>query len=83
MRQSIVLTVKEIINLCEFSGIPVDATQVDEDSLETEICVSPVDNMKFVFEQADGTEILREYTGNMAWYAEYPEEGVHPLGDEK
>lgn len=73
----LILTVAEIRDLAEFAGVMQHGVPLplDADELETEIVIGDcpkqgIDN--------DG-EV--EHYRHMAWYYEYPEEGVFPLGE--
>ena len=73
------LTVKEIIDLARFSGIPlVEDILPTEDELETEFNI---------FKSSKGVYCLEEGTVTTANYfasiTDYPEEGSIPLGDYK
>ena len=85
MSTTLTLSIKEIVELCLFSGVSIDVNQFDEEPelLETEMCICPAQGRMLRFEQSDGSVKEKEYTGNIAWFSEYTEEGVYPLGKEK
>lgn len=70
MSGEITLTIKQILNLCELTGIAIDKDQCcfskngEEYLLETEYCIS------------------QNKHGSIAYIYEYPEEGVYPLSGE-
>ncbi len=73
------LTISEIKNLAEFAGMTVDLEGIDADEMESEISVvlCPKDGLL----DDDGKTKIK-YTGHIAYFSEYPEEGCHPLGEE-
>ena len=71
-----ILTVAEIKDLAECAGLVLEKdVEFDEYELSTEICI---EENKIVTGD-DG--ISRQYN-HIAYFHEYPEEGVYPLGDE-
>ena len=78
MKEIITLTIGEIINLARFAGLVIDPETADDpDDLDVEISIGPVPEKGL---SADGVEGIK-YNGHMAWFYEYPEEGVMPLGE--
>lgn len=72
------LTVAEIKDLAEFAGLVLNQKFMpDADGLETEIIVieCPKDGVR----DDDGKPT---HYAHIAYFAEYPEEGSHPLGPE-
>lgn len=71
----IVLTIKEICELCAFAGIEVDKSKSifadDPEQIETEITISKTEKPN---EEGYSTD-------HYAFFTEYPEEGCYPLGD--
>jgi hypothetical protein len=74
MKTSLTLTVEEIKDLAEFTGLRVIG-KLDEDEKETEITISKCP--KRGVKEDDGSII---HCKHIAHYTEYPEEGVMPLG---
>ena len=71
----VILTVKQIFDLAEFAGIPVDRNNYDKDSLDTPIAIMECpEGMKWEEEPYAHYEYA-------AYYDEYPDEGMMPLGD--
>lgn len=73
-----ILTISEICELCKFVGLEVDPRSIDSDQMETEISINKVPE-NGVYDEDDKKHI--RYTGNIAHFTEYPEEGVYPLGE--
>lgn len=71
------LTIAEIKHLAEFAGLTVDASGM-EDEMDSEITVAPCPEEGIKDEDGITT---RKYTGHIAYFAEYPEEGCIPLGE--
>lgn len=72
------LTVAEIKDLAECAGLALDkGVSYDADELETEIVV--MDCPKAGVLDDDGKPT---HYAHIAYFAEYPEEGSYPLGDE-
>ncbi|QWP79189.1 hypothetical protein J5226_12725 [Lysobacter sp. K5869] len=77
-RQSVTLTVAQILELAEFTGLHFDRSKMPPDEeLECEYTISeaPLDGVP------DDVGALRRYS-HVAWITEYPEEGCLPLGPE-
>lgn len=78
IEKPLTLTIAEIKDLADFSGLTRHGVYIpdglDDDS-ETEIIITacPKDGIK----EDDGS---RGHYPHIAYYAEYPEEGVYPLG---
>lgn len=70
----VTLNVKQIFDLAEFAGIPVDRSNYDKDSLDTPIVIAECPEISW----EDEPEARYEY---MAYFEEYPNEGQMPLGD--
>lgn len=62
------MTVSELLTLCKFAGLQV-ADETEPEVLETEICIVKNGAIEGI-----------PHEGNIAWYAEYPEEGYALLG---
>lgn len=76
-----VLTVREIYDLACFAGFTINHSKMfmpSEDEMETEI--TAVDCPASGVLDEDG--VSRRYYTKIAYYTEYPEEGVVGLGEE-
>src|SRR6185436_7506804 len=72
----LILTVQQIIDLADFAGIPLQQNGVsDLDDLETEIVIADCPNGGVL-----GDDGSQEHYSKVAYYYDYPEEGVQPLG---
>lgn len=72
------LTLSEIKNLAEFAGMIVDASGMSDD-MDTEIVVEPCPKEGVADENGKNH---RKYTGHIAYFYDYPDEGCLPLGTE-
>lgn len=72
------LTAKEIADLAEFAGFTINRASIDDDELETSYTVTDCPASGVTEEDSD---VFRHYA-HIAYSTEYPNEGVHPLGDE-
>lgn len=72
MKESLTLTIKEIRYLAIFCGFLVNDYDKDEDY---EITIEPCPEIGV----SDDGEII--HTRYIAYFEDYPEEGVFPLGD--
>ena len=71
------LTVKEIKDLAEYSGLSIDETKLpDEDEMETVVCIAHCHPKGL---KNDGGVI--EHYRLVMYFEDCPEEGVIPLGD--
>jgi len=68
------LTIEEIKDLAEFAGLRVNDDDVDSDNRDTEITVTKCPKQGVM----DETKVI--HCRHMAYFDEYPEEGVMPLG---
>lgn len=75
-RQSITLTIREIIDLAEFAGLRLQGQAEDLDELEHEITVE-----QCPARGVDDQGVAKHYK-HIAYFDEYPEEGVFGLGQE-
>lgn len=72
------MTIKEIYELATFVGLEVQDGGLSDDDMEAEISITPCppDGL------SDGDNMpKKKYTGNIAYFAEYPEDGCFPLGE--
>lgn len=74
-RAEVILSVKQIIELAEFAGLHIDKDKLDEGEMETPIAIMKCpEDMRW----EDEPNTVYEYA---AFYNEYPQEGIVPLGD--
>lgn len=69
------LTIEEIKDLAEMAGLSVNKDDLDDENKLTEIVVTACP--KKGIQETDGSIVHYKH---MAYYEEYPEEGVCPLG---
>ena len=71
----VILSVKQIVELAEFAGVYIDRYKLSKDEMETPIAIMKCpEGMKW----EDEPNAVYEYA---AYYDEYPQEGIVPLGD--
>ena len=71
------LTIKEIKELATFAGLDVK-TNLEIDDMEAEITLMPCPEDGL----SDGDDMpKKKYTGSIAYFTEYPDEGCQPLGE--
>lgn len=73
--QKFVLTVEEIKQLAEFAGLKVEHF-MPSDELETEIAITNCPTRGIKDPDNDSIMLYK----HIAYFEEYPEEGVYPLG---
>jgi len=71
------LTIAEIVNLALFAGLEVDIRGVVDDEMESEITIipCPAEGIK------DEDGVVQKYSGSVAYFSDYPDEGWMPLGE--
>ena len=72
--QEITLNIKQIIELAEFAGLPIDKDKLDKDGLDTPVVITECPALSW----EDEPDVRY---GHMAYFEEYPDEGQMPLGD--
>jgi len=69
------LTIREIKDLAEFAGLVIDDTEVDKDELDLPITIGRGNRG---VQDAPGSRRL--FYNHIAWFSDFPEEGVRGLG---
>ena len=75
---SVTLSIKEVRDLAELCGLIVSRDQSGQDEEETEVTIAPWPEGG-VFEDDDSTKKICAHK-HIAYFEEYPEEGVMPIG---